>query len=318
MKTKKISVFSKRKYKFTEIYRGRVSVNLHQSCGGPTSANLKMKKEKDYLAENQRFSFNAFTLIELLVVIAIIALLASIVLVSLKGARERAQTAKTMQWARSVFTQLGGDAVLVYNFNDCQATDLSSYGNNGILQGGVSCVDGIPGFTGKALRFDGNNDYVSVPISTSLQPRSELTLEAWIRPDPSYIGDIIILGQGAYYLTYTTNGSIRCYWYGKNPAGYHSSGDGVVAAGNWHHILAVWDTSKVRIYVNAVEKFSTAYTGVGNSAVNQVWFGAEWNGSVRQFNGTIDEVRIYSRALTAMEIQEHYTEGLEKHQLAEK
>ncbi|MBU4299421.1 type II secretion system GspH family protein [Patescibacteria group bacterium] len=72
----------------------------------------------------------SFTLIELLVVIATIALLSSIVLVTLKGARERAQLAKTAQWARSVFAQLGADAVLVMNFNDCDtagtiATDLS-------------------------------------------------------------------------------------------------------------------------------------------------------------------------------------------------
>ncbi|PJC47265.1 MAG: hypothetical protein CO035_06585, partial [Candidatus Omnitrophica bacterium CG_4_9_14_0_2_um_filter_42_8] len=184
--------------------------------------------------------------------------------------------------------------------------DYSAYGNNGTNSGATS----IAGVSSNALSFNGSNNYVTIPISNNLKVQTTLTLETWIKPDASYVGDILILGQGAYYLTYGSGGSISCYWYGKTPEGYFSTAGGLVATGRWSHVAAVWDGSTVKIYVNGIERLSQTCTGTGSPAVNQVWFGAESNGTTRQFKGLIDEPHIYNRALSASEINAHYSSGL--------
>jgi len=166
------------------------------------------------------------------------------------------------------------------------------------------------GKIGSTLECDGTNDYVDVPISSSLQPQSELTLEAWIKPNSTQVGDIIILGEGAYYLTYTSDARVKCYWYGKSPSGYHTTAADAAPRDEWSHIAAVWSTTTVKIYVNGIEKFSTGCTGTGNTASNQVWIGAENDGGTRQFKGLIDNVRIYDYGRTATQIKTDYNAGM--------
>jgi prepilin-type N-terminal cleavage/methylation domain-containing protein len=111
-----------------------------------------------------------FTLVELLVVIAIVGLLSTIVLVSTSGLREQAEIAKTLQWAKSIDSLLGADAVGIWNMDENPASqgtiikDLSGWGNNGTFNTGeVGVNKSMPGVVGNAISFDGVDDYVEGP-----------------------------------------------------------------------------------------------------------------------------------------------------------
>ncbi len=160
--------------------------------------------------------------------------------------------------------------------------------------------------TGKALDFDGVNDYVLIPDSPSNGDFSQqITLEAWINPD-TYPGDgysCITTKGGAYYFNLDTTGHLQFYWYGLSNPGYHKSPN-VIPTGRWTHVAATYDGSYVRLYENGVQVYSLAVTGAGRLTTAALGIGRYPGSAIRHFNGQIDAVRILNRALTATEILE--------------
>jgi hypothetical protein len=189
----------------------------------------------------------------------------------------------------------------------------------GTLRNGPAWVQGRHGY---ALKFDGVNDYVDFGNILNLAGRS-LTISAWIRvdrlPPPGYTYPFVARRQtsGSYNADYLvevrSNGGI-CFTYAR--AGTYNwygacTGSGVVAAGQWYHVAATFDssTTTVRIYVNAVQRASqvTGQQLTSNSgAVFRLAY--TWHtGNNRYYNGTIDEVAVLDRALTGAEVSALYT-----------
>ncbi len=183
-----------------------------------------------------------------------------------------------------------------------EVVDMSGEGNHGTAAGGATTTSS--GKVGRAGSFDASAQKYLNTSATSVA--TTLTLEAWIYPT-AYPGERATIIQGmtsnGYYLSLASDGSLQCYWYSTTPVGYHSSGASTVSLNAWSHVVATWDGSNVRLYVNGVQKNTVAVTGAGvASTINRI--GAE--NVARQFVGTIDEVRIYSVALSAEEIFRHY------------
>jgi hypothetical protein len=221
-----------------------------------------------------------------------------------------------------------------WKFNEGSGTtaaDSSGYGNTGTLYNGPTWVDGK---FGKALSFDGIDDYVEVPYNTNLYPGAgSWTAEAWIKTsaykDMAVVGSPESTGDNAEWILAVwinpyPGGNLVANIYFANTSGFNSGkyvdvyGTTPLNDSSWHHIAGVRDTTlkKVFIYVdgkleNSVDEPTTwnvTYTNnirIGRAVV-------EYDGTNPEawFQGLIDEVRIYNRALTEEEIKAEYFAAL--------
>lgn len=203
-----------------------------------------------------------------------------------------------------------------YSFDEgvgATASDSSGQGNTATLVNGVAWVAGQHG---KAASFDGVNDYITIPNSTSTNiSGNALTLSMWINPQPLASGDSVVIGK-----FWNTTMSSPYYQYGLELGGGNktdfyigtSSGPRVATAGTtlpfnqWTHLAITFDGAQVRTYVNGAlvntQALSASITARGN-AMN---IGADASG--KQFQkGLLDDLRIYSRVLTQAQIQSDMT-----------
>ena len=197
---------------------------------------------------------------------------------------------------------------------DGDATD-SAGGNDGTIYGATTTTGQIDG----ALDFDGSNDYVEIPDDDSLEGMDELTISMWVKPDNLADYDCLIHkgnwngSQGHGFVAHTTfDGTI--FWGTYVGTGKRISG-GHLSTGVWTFI-SLWfrGDDEWRIYengsldVNTTATVSSIPTTGGNIGIGQDFYGGG-----TYFNGLIDDVRIYDRALSAEEIEQMYELGLGGH-----
>lgn len=174
-----------------------------------------------------------------------------------------------------------------------------------------------------ALRMDGFSNYGVATDESSLDIANQLTLAAWIKPEHSDDTDQELIMKGyldstdGYELSLSSTGSTwpEKVYFRINQA---SQGDAcrinstVVIphdGATWVHVAATFDGTKLRLYINGVfDTELTAPTGCTAIGTNNLplTLGAQYNGtSVDQFyQGSIDDVRVYNRVLSASEITE--------------
>jgi len=172
------------------------------------------------------------------------------------------------------------------------------------------------GKVGGAFNFDGTV-HVRVPDSAALRP-ALLTVEAWVFPTfPPFGAPRTIIARGS-----STNDSDT--WYlGLSNVGnpeFFSHGNGLlqglrIPLNEWTHLAFTWDGLSKRLYVNGAQvgridksAFITLGALVYDPAPVPVTIGSDWasNVSSARFNGRIDEVALYNRALTADEVRSIY------------
>jgi hypothetical protein len=164
-----------------------------------------------------------------------------------------------------------------------------------------------------AATFSGSG-VVSIPAATALDLSTALSIEAWVKPAAAGsnggIFEKTIGGNvNTQYLLLMEGGYIE--WRGKQAAGtYVTAGGGLLQAGTWSHVVGTYDGSMLRLYVNGAQVGSVAAatlaTGSGPAFIGRL--GAEGsNPGILPFNGVIDEVAVYSGALTPTRVLAHYT-----------
>ena len=181
--------------------------------------------------------------------------------------------------------------------------DKSGYSNDGILYGAS--------FNERdALKFDGVDDYVDCGNDSSLNlGDNEFTIEAWVYPKraegtwPDNRSTIFYEGSGGTWFVFI--GYNKLYLQTLiDPYPAVSTPVGSIQNNQWHHVVASaksGETDGIKLYINGELKGSGTLNLSGGS--NKKYIGKL---STDYFNGTIDEVRIYNRALSAEEIKRHY------------
>ena len=187
--------------------------------------------------------------------------------------------------------------------------DNTKYGNNATVHGAVL----VEGKVGKALKFDGADDYVEIPDDSSLEGfKNGLTITAWVKPNYSE-GDGVtgyILNNNRYHLIADTQGfkisvkNASGTWSG--PAGETTS----YTAGNWYFIAGRYDpaTHTVQMFVNGVAYDTESLTGDVYSTADPHRIGMSLD-SAAPFKGIIDELKIFNVALSEDEIRAEYLRG---------
>jgi uncharacterized repeat protein (TIGR01451 family) len=183
------------------------------------------------------------------------------------------------------------------------ATDGSGLGNNGNIINATR----VPGESGGALSFNGNA-YVDLGNNASMNFNGAVTISAWINPQ-SIVAANDILSHG--YSASPIQAVFMHIYQGRYEVGSQiSDGAAFVAAaavpagdlGTFVHLAGVYDGSTWTLYRNGAA-VATTPSGAMSTTVNANWaIGARGGGGSQLFNGVIDEVRLYQRALSATEI----------------
>ena len=183
------------------------------------------------------------------------------------------------------------------------AADSSGNGNDGTLHGPVEWI--TDGKIGGALAFTGPYNYVLVPDAPSLNPTSGLTLAAWI--NPSWTGNNRILQKSTegsdnqYRLIKEGGNNIRVH---LPPAANFEITGNIPPAGEWTHLVATYDGSMIKVYYNGTVVGETAFSDDLSVSDGPLFIGNKWSQAPAgdEFNGIMDDVRIYNRALSVSEI----------------
>jgi hypothetical protein len=180
--------------------------------------------------------------------------------------------------------------------------DASGAGNAGTITGATR----VAGKYGGALSFNGSSDLVRVPDAASLHLGSALTMEAWVRP--TALGSVwrtVLMKQRGTNLGYALygndNGTLpTAHLFTTSDLG--TRGTSALPLDTWSFLAATWDGTTARLYVNGTEVASRAVGGTIASTADPLTMGGngvwgEW------FQGQLDNVRLYNRALSASEVQ---------------
>lgn len=206
--------------------------------------------------------------------------------------------------------------VAYYTFTG-NCTDLSDYANNGTVVGATLTTDSL-GKANAAYSFDGNS-YILIPNKDVLNiTTNKLTLSAWIKP--STLGNQYVIhksknvdamgeplgGGGPFSLDFYT-GKTRALLIDSLSNATQIDGTTTIKANVWQHIALTWDGSTANVYYNGVLEGSKAFAGPLWLTTGNVYLGAyKWVFPNATFKGSMDNVRIYNRALSTTEIQDLY------------
>lgn len=179
--------------------------------------------------------------------------------------------------------------------------------NDGTLRNGATFAAGK---VGSAFSLDGVDDYVSSP-GTSINGLQQLSIDAWVKPAELPSGEFqrfVSLSapdtEKAVLRHDGVNGPQQLHFFmGIDGVPRHIRVDGALQAGVFQHVAGTYDGSVMRLYLNGAEVGSLPVTGVVDTSTRANVSGLE------SFNGLVDEVEIFDRALSAEEVKAIYDAG---------
>ncbi|MCG6945128.1 MAG: DUF2341 domain-containing protein, partial [Deltaproteobacteria bacterium] len=185
--------------------------------------------------------------------------------------------------------------------------DSTSNNNDGTPHGNSLTASGkIDG----AQDFDGYNDYITVPDSSSLHISDYLTVEAWIRPDTNYVWQTIVskMYNQTEHLYFVLDDSSSSLYLGLNNVRTDWDTGDNVSINSWHHVAFAYNGSATRVYLDGSQVAYSSNSGTltlgSNSHPLYIGYNEGWTNEV--WHGQMDEVRISNTTRSAEWIQTSY------------
>jgi hypothetical protein len=168
---------------------------------------------------------------------------------------------------------------------------------------------GVPGAlandTDKAFSTDGGG--VSVTDAAPLRYTGAFTIEAWIRPD-LLTGDRFILNKGLDYFLYITNGATN-FGFRTQQVTYPFVSSTAFTTGTWQHVVGTYSGTALTLYRNGLKVSEVPTSGSLTTVGGNLAIGAFDTTGIAFYDGVLDEVAIYPRALSAASVLYHYQRG---------
>lgn len=208
------------------------------------------------------------------------------------------------------------DGLVAHYLFSGNANDASGNGHDGTVYGATPTSDRF-GNPNSAYSFDGLNDYVRIPDHPQLDGMNAVTLSLWVEIDSvDRMAEVLnkwVAGDsplnGAYNMGIDTGGQ-TAFQYCTGDAYVIKISETTLGIGSWHHIVGVYTGTKASIYIDgslaALSRNDPDSLGPLHSITDDLLIGC---GNLRGdlihfFDGSIDDVRIYSRDLSPAEIEE--------------
>lgn len=215
-----------------------------------------------------------------------------------------------------------GSAVGYWKFdegadNTCSGgtNDVCNSGNAGtILDGTSTATRSNSGKFGRALNFDGTDDVVTITNANPIDFDTNLathTFSAWVYADTageSNVGQIYQKGTNTYLRVDNPSGSSLDIEANLDLATTDANINvsAPITTATWNYIAVTWDGTTLRVYINGVERGSGTGSGAISSDTNNLLIGGT---TTANFDGTIDEFKVYNSALTAQQIKADTNRG---------
>jgi hypothetical protein len=227
------------------------------------------------------------------------------------------ESIKSTQFGSSVTPKA---LVMYYTFNESSgglAHDYSGFNNHGNIFGPIW----TNGKHDSALQFDGIDDYIEVPHSSYLAGFSSgFTASFWIKFNDTIRRQAILNkydttnNQRSWFIEYQNHsayGKVLGFFASNNGANYSEwYANFTPQKGQWYHITIVWKTNEIpKFYVNG-----QLIPTIGNNTISQIYnntlaplhIGKSTYTPGREFNGFIDELKVYNFGLNSTEVNSIY------------
>jgi prepilin-type N-terminal cleavage/methylation domain-containing protein len=278
---------------------------------------------------------NSFTLIEILVVIVVIGVLSAFILVGMSSVTNSANIAKGKAFINSM-----DNSILLGRVSQWKLDEASGIVANDSWLSNIGTLATAPGFdnttagygdthtsgwmsssncvSGTCLKFDEADDYVNFGSSSTLNISNELTINAWVKTPGitlNFVDHVIAYKPNAYAFTIRRDTNNMGWWlYGVNgvPADYNPLYSAESLPLNvWNNVVLIYNSNyKASVYINGVSKLTNTYTNsIRQDPATSLTISSS---ASRCFNGLIDDVRVYDKAISTLEIQQSYFVGINK------
>jgi len=193
---------------------------------------------------------------------------------------------------------------------DGDVADASGEGNNGVFTG----AQYAPGVSGQAFRFNGQETYVTVPNSASLQS-GNVTVAYWVNYDLPQ-NPVLVTRRGntntstwgwqtgvTSFDPQAVNATQEIQWCWDNLCEYSPSIPSVNMVDTWTHVTVTYDDSLVRMYLNGTKVREFAASSSFENATADLIVGRAFTANGYSLVGCMDDVRVYNYAISDADVQ---------------